>query len=432
MRLLLDTTYARRAPYSGTAVYLDRIVPALASARGRDRGRRPTRAAAPGRAAGRAASRNLATDAWWAAVETAPRARAATAPRSSTTRSRPRAARRRPAGGHRPRPRVRAAAGAFRRGYRTYAHLAHRAAARAAAAVDVRERDDGRRRPRAVGGARREDRRRAARAGAGAADLRASTCPEPPPLHRRRRAAQEPRRCCSRPTRATGPPLPSPVRCRSSSPGLRASGSRRPPASARSDAPGRAELAELLAGAVALVHPSLYEGFGMTALEAMRAGVPVIAARSPGIVEVCGGAAAYVDPRDPEAFARALAGVAADPSRRATLSAAGRAGPPRSAGRSVQCVTPRHTISRCAHEDRDPGHAGHSRLVQRLRDGGGAAHLAPDRPRPRGHRVLPLARRRPLASPPTRAPSSSTCARSRTSTSTRSCTRSARPCTPPA
>ena len=52
--------------------------------------------------------------------------------------------------------------------------------------------------------------------------------------------------------------------------------------------------------------------------------------------------------------------------------------------------------------------------------------------RPRGRRLLPPARRRPHAEGATRAPSSCTCARSRTSTSTRSCTRSCRPSTPPA
>ncbi|HVF78872.1 MAG TPA: glycosyltransferase family 1 protein, partial [Solirubrobacteraceae bacterium] len=58
------------------------------------------------------------------------------------------------------------------------------------------------------------------------------------------------------------------------------------------------DLADLFGGAAALVHPALYEGFGLTALEAMHAGVPVIAARSPGLAETCAGAALYVDPYD--------------------------------------------------------------------------------------------------------------------------------------
>ncbi len=83
------------------------------------------------------------------------------------------------------------------------------------------------------------------------------------------------------------------------------------------------DLAALLRESAALVHPALHEGFGLTALEAMHAGVPVIAARSPGIAETCGEAALYVDPDDGEGLAHALARVAADPALRATLAAAG-------------------------------------------------------------------------------------------------------------
>jgi glycosyltransferase involved in cell wall biosynthesis len=72
------------------------------------------------------------------------------------------------------------------------------------------------------------------------------------------------------------------------------------------------------------VHPSLYEGFGLTALEAMAAGVPVIAAESPGVSEVCGDAALYADPRSPESFAAAMARVAGDGALQADLEARGR------------------------------------------------------------------------------------------------------------
>ena len=44
--------------------------------------------------------------------------------------------------------------------------------------------------------------------------------------------------------------------------------------------------------------PSLHEGFGLTALEAMHAGTPVLAADIPALREVCGDAARFVDPRD--------------------------------------------------------------------------------------------------------------------------------------
>jgi glycosyltransferase involved in cell wall biosynthesis len=86
----------------------------------------------------------------------------------------------------------------------------------------------------------------------------------------------------------------------------------------------RPDLAALLGAAAALVHPALHEGFGLTALEAMHAGVPVIAARSPGVAETCADAALYVDPYDAGALAHELERVAADPALRATLAARGR------------------------------------------------------------------------------------------------------------
>jgi glycosyltransferase involved in cell wall biosynthesis len=84
------------------------------------------------------------------------------------------------------------------------------------------------------------------------------------------------------------------------------------------------DLAALLAGAAALVHPALHEGFGLTPLEAMHAGVPVIAARSPGLAETCGAAVLYVDPYDAEALAGELARVASDAALRDALAARGR------------------------------------------------------------------------------------------------------------
>lgn len=83
-------------------------------------------------------------------------------------------------------------------------------------------------------------------------------------------------------------------------------------------------LAGLLSDAIALVLPSLHEGFGLTALEAMAAGVPVIAARSPGVTETCGDAAVYVDPYDPQDLAAAMVRVTADRALRADLTERGR------------------------------------------------------------------------------------------------------------
>jgi glycosyltransferase involved in cell wall biosynthesis len=83
-------------------------------------------------------------------------------------------------------------------------------------------------------------------------------------------------------------------------------------------------LAELYAGAAALVHPALHEGFGLTVAEALRAGVPVVAGRAPGVVETAGDAALYADPRDPDDLARALVRIAGDQELRARLAERGR------------------------------------------------------------------------------------------------------------
>jgi glycosyltransferase involved in cell wall biosynthesis len=88
--------------------------------------------------------------------------------------------------------------------------------------------------------------------------------------------------------------------------------------------PSRQRLAELYAGAVALIQPSRYEGFGMTALEAMSAGTPVIAASIPALLEICEEAAVYVDPASPQALAVTMARVAADPELQRSLSERGR------------------------------------------------------------------------------------------------------------
>jgi glycosyltransferase involved in cell wall biosynthesis len=67
-----------------------------------------------------------------------------------------------------------------------------------------------------------------------------------------------------------------------------------------------AELDALLRGAAALVHPSLFEGFGLVVLEAMVRGVPVACSDVPSLRETAGGAAALFDPRDVEDVARGI------------------------------------------------------------------------------------------------------------------------------
>ena len=57
-------------------------------------------------------------------------------------------------------------------------------------------------------------------------------------------------------------------------------------------------VAQLLAGARALVFPSLYEGFGLPVLEAMASGTPVILTRASAMPEVAGAAGNYIDADD--------------------------------------------------------------------------------------------------------------------------------------
>ena len=61
--------------------------------------------------------------------------------------------------------------------------------------------------------------------------------------------------------------------------------------------------------------PSFDEGFGIPAVEAMAAGVPVVVSRRGALPEVCGDAAVYVDPDDPRGMAAAIAELLADPER---------------------------------------------------------------------------------------------------------------------
>lgn len=80
---------------------------------------------------------------------------------------------------------------------------------------------------------------------------------------------------------------------------------------------------DLLAGARAFAYPSVYEGFGFPPLEAMTAGVPVVAGAAGSLPEVLGDAAILVDPYDVDAIAGALMSVSADETRRAELVARG-------------------------------------------------------------------------------------------------------------
>lgn len=77
-----------------------------------------------------------------------------------------------------------------------------------------------------------------------------------------------------------------------------------------------AELGSLMAGARAFVFPTLYEGFGLPPLEAMAAGIPVVAARTGSLPEVLGEAPFYCDPLDSGSIAAAIQTATEDESAR--------------------------------------------------------------------------------------------------------------------
>jgi glycosyltransferase involved in cell wall biosynthesis len=99
------------------------------------------------------------------------------------------------------------------------------------------------------------------------------------------------------------------------------------------------DVAACLAAADVVALPSLHEGLGVAALEAMAAGRPVVASRVGGLAEVvvAEDTGLLVPPNDAEALAAAIARLAADPALRARFGAAGHAR-----------VVARHTMARMA------------------------------------------------------------------------------------
>lgn len=321
MRVLIDTTYVLRAPHSGTAVYLECLGEAL-----RETGSVEVLTAADEHrrapAGGGAGSlRNAAEDLRWVNLELPRRAREAGAdlihhplPAQSRRTAIPQVITVHDLAFER-------VASAFDPVFRRYAQVTHRAAARGAAAViavsqttaaDVRERW-------------------------GVPAERIVVAPHGPGQRLARYPAPsssghflyvgdaEPRK--DLPTLLSGYAryrLQDGPRAL----GLVLAGSLGPlaaePGVTVEPEPTTERLARLYAGAAALVHPSRYEGFGLTALEAMTLGVPVIAARSPGVVETCGEAARYFVPGDAAGLAGVLAEVAASPRLRGELSGLGR------------------------------------------------------------------------------------------------------------
>jgi glycosyltransferase involved in cell wall biosynthesis len=80
------------------------------------------------------------------------------------------------------------------------------------------------------------------------------------------------------------------------------------------------ELSQLYSQASAFVFPSLIEGFGLTGLEAMAVGLPVIAANSSCLPEVYGQAAVYFDPKSPQDLSQKIIRVVSDSKLNKQLS----------------------------------------------------------------------------------------------------------------
>ena len=87
------------------------------------------------------------------------------------------------------------------------------------------------------------------------------------------------------------------------------------------------QLRALYAGASAFLFPSLYEGFGLPAVEAMACGTPVVACRAgalPEVMQLTGGGL-LVEKDDPAALAKGIRTLFEQPEKRADLGQQARA-----------------------------------------------------------------------------------------------------------
>jgi alpha-1,3-rhamnosyl/mannosyltransferase len=82
----------------------------------------------------------------------------------------------------------------------------------------------------------------------------------------------------------------------------------------------REELAMVIAGALTLIYPSIYEGFGLPPLEAMACGVPVIASDISSLPEVVGDTGLLINPHDDTALAEVIQKLIMDTDLRRQLS----------------------------------------------------------------------------------------------------------------
>ena len=87
--------------------------------------------------------------------------------------------------------------------------------------------------------------------------------------------------------------------------------------------PSHADLPAIYNGAMIFVLPSHYEGFGLTALEAMACGTPTIVAQRSSLPEVVGDTGILVDPDEPEAIADAIRRLLFDSDLHTALRNAG-------------------------------------------------------------------------------------------------------------
>jgi glycosyltransferase involved in cell wall biosynthesis len=101
------------------------------------------------------------------------------------------------------------------------------------------------------------------------------------------------------------------------------------------------DVAALYSGALALVFPTLHEGFGFPVLESMRCGTPVITSNTSSLPEVAGDAALLVNARDVDAIAGAIERLVADEALRKDLIVRGH--------RQVQRFTWRRTAEQTLH-----------------------------------------------------------------------------------